>query len=190
MKICSVEECTREVCAKGLCEPHYRRMRRLGSPTDGTWFRMTMVEVCSVESCGRSGYAKGYCQRHYQRHAKYGNAEEPTRQVTEKTLEAKIAEGTPTGLDDTECWEWSKSRNREKYGVIPHGGKHLRAHRATYELANGTKIPKGLVIRHKCDNPPCVNPKHLELGTHADNVRDRVARGRSYRRVDTAASID
>ena len=57
------------------------------------------------------------------------------------------------------------------------GNKTVSAHRVSYEAYNG-EIPKGLVVRHKCDNPSCINPDHLELGTQQQNVADRENRGR------------
>lgn len=77
------------------------------------------------------------------------------------------------------CWEWSGSKDNKGYGILSSykGGASIKAHRLSYEMANG-EIPSGMVIRHKCDNPTCVNPSHLEIGTQKDNVRDMVARGR------------
>lgn len=77
----------------------------------------------------------------------------------------------------TECVEWTGARGRGGYGVRSFEGKFWRVHRLAWTQAHGP-IPKGLVIRHKCDNPPCYNPDHLILGTHADNVRDKIERGR------------
>lgn len=59
-------------------------------------------------------------------------------------------------------------------------GKHIRLHRFLYEEAYG-KIPFGLVVRHKCDNPACCNIEHLELGTQLDNINDMITRGRVYK---------
>ncbi|MCD1287310.1 HNH endonuclease [Brevibacterium sp. CCUG 69071] len=70
--------------------------------------------------------------------------------------------------------------DRDGYGLFSFGNRHRRAHRASYELHVGP-IPDGLVVRHKCDNPPCVNPLHLEVGTGVDNTNDRFIRGRSAR---------
>lgn len=76
-----------------------------------------------------------------------------------------------------ECWEWRGHRGTEGYGVITACGQPWRAHRLSWIIANGD-IPKGMCVLHKCDNPPCVNPKHLFLGTRIDNSKDKVAKGR------------
>lgn len=78
------------------------------------------------------------------------------------------------------CWTWTATRARFGYGQIASGGRGghmLRAHRVSWELHNGP-IPDGLWVLHKCDNPACVRPDHLFLGTHADNMRDCIAKGR------------
>ena len=82
--------------------------------------------------------------------------------------------------DPDECWEWQGTMHYKGYGMLPlNKKKDLAAHRVSWELANKTQVPEGLVVRHKCDNRRCVNPNHLETGTHKDNAQDRVQRGRS-----------
>lgn len=73
-----------------------------------------------------------------------------------------------------DCWEWQGAR--ANYGHF-WAGKHMTAHRMSYELAYGS-IPDGLLVLHQCDNPFCVNPAHLFLGTQADNMRDMRNKGR------------
>ncbi len=77
-----------------------------------------------------------------------------------------------------ECWEWTGGVDGCGYGQLRGNNvKLVKAHRFSYILANG-EIPKGMCVLHTCDNPPCCNPDHLFLGTHADNSQDKVNKGR------------
>ena len=78
---------------------------------------------------------------------------------------------------ETPCLEWTAGRDRDGYGQAWQNGKGIRAHRLAWELERG-KIPAGAQVLHECDNPPCVNHEHLFLGTNADNMADRDAKGR------------
>jgi hypothetical protein len=77
----------------------------------------------------------------------------------------------------TFCWEWQGRLNQDGYGRPHVGGKQIMAHRLSYETFVG-KIPKGLLVLHKCDNPCCVNPNHLFIGTDMDNQKDMIKKGR------------
>ena len=83
-------------------------------------------------------------------------------------------------VNDSGCWDWIASRNREGYGKFKVTGKDIRAHRFSYELHRGG-IPKGDHVLHTCDNPSCVNPAHLFLGRDKENIADKVAKGRQAR---------
>lgn len=76
------------------------------------------------------------------------------------------------------CWEWQGGRKRHGYGRVRIDGASTGAHRVAWTLANGP-VPEGLHVLHRCDNPPCIRPDHLFLGTPADNAEDRTAKGRS-----------
>jgi hypothetical protein len=83
-----------------------------------------------------------------------------------------------------DCWEWQAARDELGYGFfrMTSGENMWKAHRAAWVLIHGL-IPPGLIVCHHCDNPPCVNPSHLFLGTPQDNVDDRVRKGRSSRLI-------
>lgn len=74
-------------------------------------------------------------------------------------------------------------QNRKKYGHIKREGRTYLIHRFIYALSHKVSMDalEGYVVRHTCDNPRCINPQHLILGTTQDNVDDRVARGRSMK---------
>lgn len=126
--------CNGEVVAKGLCDKHYRRLRRTGSPTgllrQGS--NMTIQERLSLHS---------------------------------KPVESG-------------CIEWQAAKNNDGYGQVKYNGKMRLAHRVAYELANGAIDPE-LCVMHTCDNPSCINPYHLVLGTHQENMADMARKSRT-----------
>lgn len=79
----------------------------------------------------------------------------------------------------TGCWPWHGKMHPDGYGQTGIAGLPRFAHRASWVLSFGP-IPAGLVVMHSCDNRRCVNPAHLSLGTHSENARDRMVKGRSH----------
>lgn len=78
------------------------------------------------------------------------------------------------------CWNWKAGKSSGGYGSYSVNGKTEKAHRVSYRLYVGP-IPEGMIVCHRCDNPSCVNPSHLFVGTQKDNVVDSVKKGRAKR---------
>lgn len=90
-----------------------------------------------------------------------------------------------------ECWVWNGYADKDGYGQKKINRRPLRIHRLAWAWANWNgegdwkAIPAGMQVCHHCDNPPCVNPKHLFLGTTGDNTRDMVRKGRQHHQKKT-----
>lgn len=84
---------------------------------------------------------------------------------------------------DTGCWIWTRFSHKG-YGRAHANGHNIRAHRLSYELHVGP-IPEGACVCHRCDVPSCVNPDHLFIGNHEENMKDMVSKGRGRGRIGT-----
>jgi hypothetical protein len=104
-------------------------------------------------------------------------------EVRADRLRAKFEAAVSRGRDpDRDCWSLAGDRDSYGYALLASSGyrQSLKGHRVAYQLYTGP-IPLGMVVRHTCDRPACVNPAHLLLGTQTDNNRDKVERGRQAR---------
>lgn len=101
----------------------------------------------------------------------------------EQRFWAKVDRGDPDA-----CWEWTAAKVPRGYGRIFSSGRLIYSHRLSYEL-NVAPIPSGLDILHTCDHPPCCNPRHLFPGTHAQNMADKVIKGRQSHGEQVATKL-
>ena len=95
-----------------------------------------------------------------------------------KTIEERFWPKVEMGK---KCWEWVGGKDGDGYGVLRVGSAEcnfIKAHRVSFLIHYG-EIPHGLVVCHTCDNPSCVNPKHLFIGSRKDNTRDMLKKGRA-----------
>jgi len=87
----------------------------------------------------------------------------------------KLADMPP--VDKNDCWIWAMGHFPKGYGRLWVGKKAFYAHRVSFEIHKRPLLP-GEIVCHRCDNPPCINPEHLVAGSHSDNFRDMLRKGR------------
>lgn len=134
------------------------------------------TRTCTWPDCSNKHDSRGYCNNHAKQAIEKGLIEKLPDRSRESLRERFFRIGwLETGSG---CWEWAGLRFPKGYGCLNHGGRNRSAHRVSHELHLGP-IPKGLVVMHSCDNPPCVNPAHLSTGTTADNIHDMTQKGRA-----------
>ena len=97
--------------------------------------------------------------------------------LNKEHLKRRLLNGIIINLENG-CWEWRRSRNQYGYGTLTLVGKTVLAHRLSFELFIGD-IPEGQFVLHECDNPSCINPSHLHLGSQSDNMKECYIRGRT-----------
>lgn len=137
----------------------------------------TSDSLCSVDDCKKPNYLRSWCQAHYHRWRRHGNPL-AGRLSPGLSLERRLEAKTVFAGKD-ECWLWLGERQPNGYPKIRVEGRYVTVTRIVYEQYYGRPLPveKPLALHH-CDNPPCVNPRHLWAGNHRDNMQDMKNKGR------------
>lgn len=142
------------------------------------------MTICSIAGCDRTARCRGWCKRHYEIWRRHRDAEYVTRAFhgrgpNGESLGKKLRRKSQPAANG--CREWTGWCDDGGYGRVAVDRGMRPAHVVAWELANGQRVPDGLVVRHTCDNPSCIETSHLVLGTQAQNVADMFNRGRCDR---------
>jgi len=140
-----------------------------------------VADICCIKECNLPVVALGLCNKHWRRNKKFGSpVAVSSHSGSFRGLSAKERFARSVVKTDG-CWLWKASRDKDGYGIFRGelaGVLFTRAHRFSYALHTGDLLV-GMQALHTCDNPSCVNPEHLFSGSNADNMRDKIQKGRS-----------
>lgn len=139
---------------------------------------MLQCMSCKVNGCEKPSSTKGLCKTHYGRLLRGKPLDAPVRPRSADlaSLHQYLSERSQPGQNG--CIDWTGSVRSDGYGQISIDRRRTGVHRLAYELHAGQSIPEGMLVLHSCDRPICINPAHLRVGTHKENVRDAILRER------------
>jgi hypothetical protein len=180
MKSCLVKNCENKYLCKGFCQKHYRKNKKYGDP-----LAKKEKQFCSIENCENKYFCKGFCRKHYNNNKNHGDPLVGKNSQNKAGTKEYIYENSE--IDINGCWIWVRAKDKYGYGKSRFKRKSIKAHRLSYLTFIG-EIPNNLYVLHNCDNPACVNPKHLFLGDHQDNMKDRNNKNRQAKGEDHGRS--
>lgn len=171
-RICTIEGCGKRLQSRGRCENHYRQFLKTAPRV-----RSMVRGVCGAPECERLQWAHGYCRVHAHERLY------PRKRTTPRESIAFVQNTVSATTND--CILWPFARDKDGYGIASmpvEGGKRRSrktpAHRYLCILRHGEPASPKLLACHSCDNPPCVNPRHLSWGTQRSNILEAIERGR------------
>ncbi len=145
------------------------------------------MRLCGIDGCDRKYSAKGLCAWHYLRFKRNGDPNIAKNRWTDHYFSLEDYLNKNHQKHSNGCWIWIGNKTQKGYGWTGSYSeakkfKIYRAHRLSYHFYKN-EIPDGMFVLHSCDNPSCINPEHLFLGTHEDNMKDRELKNRTHRGI-------
>lgn len=167
---CSIDGCEKISDSLGWCKPHYNRFRRHGDPLGGK-ASSTKGQFCKISDCDSPVACLGFCNIHYERFRKYGDPlyVQSVRGTSNEKFTHLVKTKT---VDENNCWLLNRKTDNKGYVVFSLNGKYVKLHRYSLHFFEGFDLNSKEQVHHKCANPSCFNPDHLQPVTARENVAE------------------